>query len=268
MRSMTAQNQECQVLRESADEMLIRHFAGAQRDGIGQFFADPGSGCWSWSDAAYEIFGYPAGSVTPSWSLIISHIPAADRAVAQAAYELARTCVGPFSWSHRIHVGDAMRSILMLGETSASDGRNSPAALRSSKQSDHHHGVADLYLAGYVIDLTVLRVEGARGAANDAVQNSAQHRAVIEQAKGVLMLTFGLNADAAFALLVWHSQRSNRKVHAIAADLLAHLHEDGLSGNGLRLAMDRILTNGVTPKKRRAISSRPATSNGLPAGKN
>ena len=55
------------------------------------------------------------------------------------------------------------------------------------------------------------------------------------------MLAFGLNADAAFALLVWHSQRSNRKVHAIAADLLAHLHEDGLSGNGLRLAMDRIL---------------------------
>jgi hypothetical protein len=59
------------------------------------------------------------------------------------------------------------------------------------------------------------------------------------------MLAFGLNADAAFALLVWHSQRSNRKVHTIAADLLAHLHEAGLSGNGLRLAMDRILNNGV-----------------------
>jgi hypothetical protein len=79
------------------------------------------------------------------------------------------------------------------------------------------------------------------------------------------MLAFGLNADAAFALLVWHSQRSNRKVHAIAADLMVHVHEDGLSGSGLRLAIDRIFTNGVTPKKRRAISSRPATSNGLPS---
>ena len=250
-----------QVPRESADELMIRHFAGAQRDGIGQFFADPVSGWWSWSDAAYEIFGYPAGSVTPSWSLIISHIPAEDRAVAQAAYDLASTRVGPFSWSHRIQVGDATRSILMLGETSASDGGDSAAALQSSERSDHHRGVADLCLAGYVIDLTVLRVEGARGAANDAVQSSARHRAVIEQAKGVLMLTFGLNADAAFALLVWHSQRSNRKVHAIAADLVAHLHEDGLSRNGLRLAMDRILTNGVTPKKRRALSSPLATSN-------
>jgi hypothetical protein len=92
-----------------------------------------------------------------------------------------------------------------------------------------------------VIDLTLLRVQGARGAANDAVQSSARHRAVIEQAKEVLMLAFELNADAAFALLVWHSQRSNRKLHAIAADLLAHLHKDGLSSNNLRLAIDRIL---------------------------
>jgi len=63
--------------------------------------------------------------VTPSWSLIISHSPAEDRAVAEAAFELARTRIGPFSWSHRIHVGDATRSILMVGETSASDGENS-----------------------------------------------------------------------------------------------------------------------------------------------
>ena len=254
---------------ESADELMIRRFAGAQRDGIGRFFAHPVTGRWSWSDAAYEIFGYPAGSVTPSWSLIIGHIPAADRPVAEAAYELARTHSGPFSWSHRIQVGDATRSILMLGETYASDGGNSVnlAALRSSGQSDHHRGVTDLSLAGYVIDLTVLRVVGARGAAHEAVQSSARQRAVIEQAKGVLMLAFGLNADAAFALLVWHSQRSNRKVHAIAAELLAHLHEDGLSGNGLRLAMDRIL-NGVTPNKRRRLSSPPAISNAPQSARN
>jgi ANTAR domain len=145
----------------------------------------------------------------------------------------------------------------MVGETSASDAEYSvnPVAPRSSEQSEHHRGATDLSPAGYVIDLTALGVEGARGAANDAVQSSAHHRAVIEQAKGALMPAFGLNADAAFALLVWHSQHSNRKVHAIAADLLAHLHEDGFSSNDLRLAIDRILTNSVTPKKRRMLSS-------------
>jgi len=242
------------MLHEPVDELMIRRFVGAQRDGIGQFFADPGSGRWLWSDAAYEIFGYTAGSVIPSWSLIISHVPAEDRAVAEAAYELARTRIGPFSWSHRIHAGDATRSILIVGEASTSDQGEavSPMALRNGEQPNHQRGAADLSLRGYVIDLTALRVEGARGAANDAVQSSAQQRAIIEQAKGVLMLAFGLNADAAFALLVWHSQRNNRKVHAIAANLLAHLHEDGLSGNGLRLATDRILTNGEAPKKQPA----------------
>ena len=104
------------MTRESADELMIRRFAGAQRDGIGRFVAESVSGWWSWSDAVFEIFGYPARSVAPSWSLIIKHVPEEDRAVAQTAYELATTRVGPFCWSHRIHVGDAMRSILVLGK--------------------------------------------------------------------------------------------------------------------------------------------------------
>ena len=70
------------------------------------------------------------------------------------------------------------------------------------------------------------------------------------------MLTFGLTADAAFALLTWHSQRSNRKVREIAADLMARVHEDELSGQRLRLAMERILTNGEAREKRRAPAPR------------
>ena len=85
-------------------------------------FRRPGERGWCWSDAVFEIFGYPARSVTPSWSLIIKHVPEEDRAVAQTGYELATTRVGTFCWSHRIHVGDAMRSILVLGETSRSMG--------------------------------------------------------------------------------------------------------------------------------------------------
>jgi hypothetical protein len=122
------------VTRESADELMIRRFAGAQRDGIGRFAADPVSGQWSWSDAVYEIFGYPARSVAPSWSLIINHIPEEDCAIAQTAYELATTRVGPLSWSHRIHAGDTMRSILVLGETASLDGVN--ALKRTGQRSD------------------------------------------------------------------------------------------------------------------------------------
>jgi ANTAR domain len=241
------------VIRESADKAMLQRFVGAQREGIGRFVADPVSGQWWWSDAVFEIFGYPAQSVAPSWGLISSHIPEEDCPVAHAAYELASTRTGPFCWSHRIHVGDTTRSISILGETAMLHGDNSAnsAGERGSQPRENDGRDAGLYLEGYVIDLTVFRLEAVRGAATEAVQSSARHHADIEQAKGALMLTYGLSADAAFALLVWHSQHSNRKVHAVAADLMAHVHGDNLSGQRLRLAMDRTLTNGEDPKKRR-----------------
>jgi GAF domain-containing protein len=45
-------------------------------------------------------------------------------------------------------------------------------------------------------------------------------RVVIEQAKGLLMAT-GLTSDAAFDVLRKASQRENRKIHLVAADLVA-----------------------------------------------
>jgi len=48
-----------------------------------------------------------------------------------------------------------------------------------------------------------------------------ERRAVIEQAKGVIMSTMQCGPDAAFAVLVAQSQRENRKLSAIAAELAA-----------------------------------------------
>ena len=39
---------------------------------------------------------------------------------------------------------------------------------------------------------------------------------MIEQAKGMLMLIYGLDADAAFDLLKWRSQKSNVKLRRLA----------------------------------------------------
>jgi hypothetical protein len=49
------------------------------------------------------------------------------------------------------------------------------------------------------------------------LRRALQTQGVIEQAKGMLMMRFGLDADAAFALLVRLSQDHNRKVVAISA---------------------------------------------------
>jgi hypothetical protein len=72
-------------------------------------------------------------------------------------------------------------------------------------------------LTGIVIDLT----EHMREHAREAVAASAEHRASIEQAKGALMLCFGMDADAAFGLLRSYSNRYNIKLSALAERVVA-----------------------------------------------
>ena len=56
---------------------------------------------------------------------------------------------------------------------------------------------------------------------SDAVAEIAANRAVIEQVKGILMMVYRIDADAAFDLLKWRSQSANIKLRALAEQLLA-----------------------------------------------
>ena len=55
---------------------------------------------------------------------------------------------------------------------------------------------------------------------NDQLREAIDSRAVIEQAKGALMLRYGLDDDAAFAVLRRWSQDSNIKLHTVADTLV------------------------------------------------
>ena len=50
---------------------------------------------------------------------------------------------------------------------------------------------------------------------------AAEHRSVIEQAKGTIMAATGCSDEAAFAVLVAQSQTENRKVREIALEIMA-----------------------------------------------
>jgi len=73
--------------------------------------------------------------------------------------------------------------------------------------------------AGYAIGSTE-RYRGARQLALQ-LEQALESRAVIDQAKGVLMAVHGVDADAAFEMLVDKSQRTNTKLRVVAEDLLA-----------------------------------------------
>jgi AmiR/NasT family two-component response regulator len=70
----------------------------------------------------------------------------------------------------------------------------------------------------------------------DGLRTAMHTRATIEQAKGVIMALRGCTADEAFQQLVTLSQRSQRKLHDVAARLVA----DVSSGHhpGVRAIVD------------------------------
>jgi ANTAR domain len=55
----------------------------------------------------------------------------------------------------------------------------------------------------------------------DAVAEIAVNRAAIDQAKGMLMMAYGIDAHTAFDLLRWRSQQANVKLRPLAEQLVA-----------------------------------------------
>ncbi|HEY3670432.1 MAG TPA: ANTAR domain-containing protein [Acidimicrobiia bacterium] len=98
--------------------------------------------------------------------------------------------------------------------------------------------IGNLEAAGRVQDERIAALETAGIAADermvalateiDGLHGKIEHRATIEQAKGVIMSAMGCGPEAAFAVLVSQSQAQNRKVSEIAAELAkAQNHRHG-----------------------------------------
>jgi hypothetical protein len=81
-------------------------------------------------------------------------------------------------------------------------------------------------------EIEVLRRENAH------LRGIVHRRAVIEQAKGALILRYGLDDDAAFAVLRRWSQHSNVKLHTIAETLVTVVCREGPRPPGDRAFAD------------------------------
>lgn len=154
---------------------------------------------WEWSDAVARMHGYEPGTVTPNTELLLHHKHPEDRA--QVAEVLDRVGQGaPFSSRHRIvdTTGQVHWVIVvadsMLDDTSAVIGT-----------------------AGFYVDVT----DVVQADVSAAVSEVAESRAVIEQAKGILMVAYGISPERAFDILVWRSQETNVKVRELATRFLA-----------------------------------------------
>ncbi|MGX1776616.1 PAS and ANTAR domain-containing protein [Nocardia brasiliensis] len=179
---------------------------------------------WDWSDEVAAMHGYTPGTVTPTTELLLTHKHPDDRA--QVASALAKSIEDgePFSSRHRIL--DTL-------------GRVHHVIVVADHLFDHTGAVVGT--SGYYIDVTETLEEHRQEALDDALPELWASRAVIEQAKGAVMLVYGVNAEQAFRVLSWRSQETNIKLRTLASRLVADLESLTNSTVGLRTQFDHLL---------------------------
>ena len=186
-----------------AVRILDKALLGGEPHRVGRFEYRYDSGTWTWSDTVARMHGYKPGEIEPTTELVLSHKHPDDLARVKG---LLQQSAAPFSSRHRIRTTTGeIRNVVVVGDpVTDADGRI--VATR-----------------GFYIDITKSVHADRQQSISDQVQLIVSHREVIDQAKGMLMLTYQLSADAAFAILVWRSQQLNVKLSTVAEKLVAEL---------------------------------------------
>ncbi|MFG3525040.1 PAS and ANTAR domain-containing protein [Nocardia nova] len=161
---------------------------------------------WEWSDEVYRMHGYTPGAVVPTTELLLSHKHPDDREDVAARIARALDVGDSFSSRHRfIDTAGAEHSVMVVADRI------------------HDDTGTVVGTAGFYIDLTDTLAENERDTLSAALPDLIEHRAVIEQAKGVLMHLYRIDAEQAFKVLSWRSQETNTKLRDLATQLITDL---------------------------------------------
>lgn len=164
------------------------------------------SGRWAWSQGLRDLHGLVGGE-EPTTEVILGRVVEDDRPVMLAKLRRPLNEPGPYSCVYRMmDTRGRMRRMILVGQSESAGG--------TVKRS-----------TGFVVDITESFREGARA----AVAASAEHRAAIEQAKGALMVTFGVDEDTSFDLLKAYSSQHNLKLSVVAQRIIAGISDPAFS---------------------------------------
>jgi len=177
--------------------------------------------------------------------LVLSHKHPDDYRQVSETIELIRQTRQPFSGRHRIRDTEGhVHHVVVVGDQLLDD---------SGTVIGTH---------GFYIDATPVE-EARQDELTAALSKISASRAVIDQAKGMLMVIYGISAQAAFDLLKWRSQETNTKLRCLAECVVGAFAEQSRSGElPARGTFDQLLLNAhvraavATNGKRSA----PATS--------
>ena len=171
----------------------------------GRFRIVNATGQVNWSEDLFRIYGFAAGEVRPTLALMQTHQHHDDRAGWAEALRDASRLPGPVTRWHRII-------------TATRKDRNLVTTFRPHVEQGRVVGID-----GLSIDITDQIRQDRADEVTRAVVRAAETRAVIDQAKGILMATLDLDEDRSFELLRWYSSYANVKVRNIASILVERL---------------------------------------------
>ncbi|WP_069387351.1 PAS and ANTAR domain-containing protein [Cellulosimicrobium cellulans] len=197
---------------------------------VGRFRVDLAEGRWWWSDEVYTMHGFAPGEVVPTTPLVLAHRHPEDRDGARPALLRSARTGDPFGSMHRIvdASGDARTLVV------AAQGRRSRATGQVVEVS------------GYLVDVTEPHRSAAQREATAAIMAADASRSVIEQARGVLMVAYGVGPDEAFELLRKRSNDTNVPVRDLARSLLEGLRAHGGEARTREL-VEQVLGEAVVP---------------------
>ena len=179
---------------------------------------------WEWSDEVYRMHGYEPGSVVPTTPLVLSHKHPDDRAAVQDLLDQALYSGVSFSSRHRFYdTSGHLHSVIVVADRMLGGGG------------------AVVGTSGYYIDVTETLQENRQEVLDETLPKVIEARAVIEQAKGALMLVYGINDEQAFNLLRWLSQQNNVKVRELADQLVIEMENLTSASTALRTEFDHLL---------------------------
>lgn len=160
------------------------------------------------SDAVTRMHGYRPGAVTPTTELVLSHKHPDDQPRVARVLDRMINDAEPFSSKHRIlDTAGTVHHVVVVGDRL------------------HDDTGTVIGTSGFYIDITDSHRDDVNVSVDEAVAELTEWRAVIEQAKGALMLVYGIPADRAFGVLAWRSQHTNTRLRVLAEQLIT-----GLSG--------------------------------------
>lgn len=216
-----------------------------ERATFGSFVLDANSARFAGSDELAMVLGFPPGGVVLTAMVVTTHVHPADRTRWQAGLQRCLATGRPLVIDHRLMTAD----------------RGERAATTTLTAQHRDGGVVSV--TGVITDLSDRLKAASDVEISAAVRASAATRSEIDQAKGIVMAAFDIDADQAFALLKWHSSHTNRKLRDLSEALIDRLAAAD-PGLALRQRLATVFTDLGSPPRSVSGRTRAAADTAIP----